>query len=138
MYLIIVGAEAEGRRFIGMAVEQSHEVTVIEEDEEKARQVLKENDVRVLRGDIGDDKILQEAEVDRADGIVATTHDDSKNLMAMVLAKEYGVKLRISLVNQASHVQMFKALEVEVVSDPASIVAHQLYKALDQPDDVSN
>ncbi|MEM8809557.1 MAG: NAD-binding protein [Cyanobacteria bacterium P01_G01_bin.38] len=129
MYLIVVGAGPEGIRFIDMAAAQ-HEVILIEKDEQRARKVLKENNIRVLRGDIAEDNILQEAEIDRADAIVATTHDDSTNLMAMVLAKEYGVKTCISLINQQSHSQMFERLGVHVVEDPAGIVARQLYQCV--------
>ena len=50
MYLIVVGAEVEGQRFVDIAVEQGHEVTLIEKDEEKARRVLKTHSVRVLQG----------------------------------------------------------------------------------------
>ncbi|MGB7084863.1 MAG: NAD-binding protein [Phormidesmis sp.] len=130
MYLIVVGASPEGNRFVDKATEQSHEVTLIEPNEQRARQMLKENSIRVLHGAIADDDILQEAEVDRADAVIAATHDDSTNLMAMVLAKECKVETRISLVNQRSHVQMFEQLGVKVVSDPAGIVADQLCEHL--------
>ncbi len=130
MYLIVVGAGAEGRRFVDKATEEGHEVTLIEADEQQARQMLKENNIRVLHGNISDDKILQEAEVDRADALIAATHDDSTNLMAMVLAKEFKVETRISLINQRSHTQMFESLGVKAVSDPAGIVAAQLYQYL--------
>lgn len=127
MYLIVVGAEVEGCRFIDMAVEQGHEVTLIEAREERARQVLEHNKIRVLHGDIADDSILQEASVERADAVVATTYDDSKNLMAMVLAQECGVETRISLINQSSHRSLFEKLGVKGVKDPAGIVASHLY-----------
>lgn len=132
MYLIVVGASPEGSRFIDMAMAQHHEVTLVEKDEQLARKVLKQHDVRVLRGDIAEDDILQEAEIDRADAVVATTHDDSANLMAMVLAKEYEVENRISLINQQSHGQMFEHLGVRIVEDPAGIVAGQLYQTFDK------
>ena len=128
MYLILIGAEPEGQRFLEKALEHNHEVTLIESDEEKARQVLKENEVRVLRGDIADEDILEEADVNRADAVIATTYDDSKNLMAMALAREYEVKTRLSLINQPSHVSLFERLGAQVVRDPASIIADQLYQ----------
>lgn len=131
MYLIVVGASAEGRRFIEIAVKQNHEVALIEKDEAKAREVLKENDIRAFASGISDDKVLDEAEVDRADAVIAATHDDAQNLMAMVLAKEHKVKTCISLINQKSHAGMFERLGVQVISDPAGIVARQLYQYID-------
>ena len=96
MYLIVLGAEPEGQRFVTIALEGSHEVTLIEADEDRARQVLKENKVRVLNGDIADEDILEEAEVDRADAVIATTYDDSKNLMAMALQKSTVSRLELA------------------------------------------
>ncbi len=131
MYLIVVGASAEGRRFIEIAIEQNHEIALIEKDEARAREVLKERDIRAFVSDISDDNVLSEAEVDRADAVVAATHDDAENLMAMVLAKEHKVKTCISLINQQSHASMFEKLGVQVLSDPAGIVARQLYQYID-------
>ena len=131
MYLIVVGASAEGQRFIEIALEQKHEVALIEKDEECARQVLKKNDIRAFVSDISDDDILSEVEVDRADAMIAATHDDAENLMAMVLAKEHKVKRCISLINLQSHISIFEKLGVEVVSDPTGIVARQLYQFIE-------
>ena len=130
MYLIVVGAEVEGQRFVDIAVEEGHEVTLIERDEEKARRVLKTHSVRVLQGDIADESIIEEAEIGRADAVVSITHDDAQNLMAMVLAKEHGVEQRISLLSQSSHKKMFEQLGIRVVNDPAAIIAQQLFQYL--------
>ncbi|MGB7314613.1 MAG: NAD-binding protein, partial [Nodosilinea sp.] len=62
MYLIVIGAEAEGQQLVEIAVNQSYEVTLITEDEDSARRVLKKSDIRVLLGTIADDGILEEAE----------------------------------------------------------------------------
>jgi trk system potassium uptake protein TrkA len=130
MILIVIGAEAEGRRFIEIAVDHNHEVTLIAKNGDEARDVLKKNDIRVLIGTIADDDILEEAEVERAEAIIAATYDDAQNLMAMVLAQAHDIKGRISLVNQKSHSQIFENLDVQVVNDPAGVIARQLYDYL--------
>ncbi len=106
-------------------------MTLIDPSEEKARQVLKNSDVRVLVGNIAADEILQEAEVERADAVVAVTYDDAQNLMAMVLAKEYHVANLVSLVNQDSHDQIFQNFGVQVLSNPAKVIASRLYQCLE-------
>ena len=129
MYLIVVGAEVEGQRFIDMAADD-HRITLIETNKDKARRVLQKHDLRVLEGTIVDDDILAEAEIDQVDAMVAITYDDSQNLMAMVLAKEHGIETRIALVNHPSHHQLFEKIGAQVVSDPAGIIARQLYDCL--------
>ena len=131
MYLIVVGAEKEGQRFVDIALDHGHEVTLISSSEEKARQVLKRKSIRVLVGNLAEDDLLQEASIERAGAVIATTHDDAKNLMAMVLAKEKGIDCLISLVNQQSHDSIFETLGVQIISDPARVIAGQLYKYLE-------
>lgn len=130
MYLIVVGAEKEGHYFVNLSVENNHEVTLIDSSEERARQVLKEHSIRVLVGNVAEDGILEEAEISRADAVIAATHDDAQNLMAMVLAKEYDVDILVSLVNHQTHDTIFKKLGVHIVSEPARVVAKQLYDYL--------
>ena len=81
-------------------------------------------------GNIAEDGILEEADIERADAVIAATHDDAQNLMAMVLAKEHQVGTLLSLVNYKAHDNIFKQLGVDVVSEPARVIAHQLYDRL--------
>ena len=54
--------------------------------------------------------------------------------MAMLLAKQHDIGSRISLVNDPFHRALFETLDVQVVSDPASIVAQRLYQQLPASD----
>ena len=127
MYLIIVGAGAVSKQLISLAIEQGHRVTVIEKKEQRAREVMQQFDVQVFHADIATANILKEADIERADAIIATTKDDSVNLMAMVLGKEHQVEHLITLLQSAEHEAMFEKLGVKVLSDPEKIVAQKLF-----------
>jgi trk system potassium uptake protein TrkA len=133
MYLIVVGAEPEGIHLIDFAVQDGHRVSLIEADEDKARTVLKEHDIQVFHGEISHEAILDEADAGDADAIAATTPDDAINLMAMMLGRQYGVKNLISIVRQTHHRSLFENLGVQILTNPAEIVAKQLYNLV-QPD----
>ncbi|MFP4008413.1 MAG: potassium channel family protein [Spirulinaceae cyanobacterium] len=135
MNIIIVGAGLIGSSFVGLALEENHQVTAIEKNEEKARSLLQKYDIKVLNADIAQGDILKEAHVERADIIVATTGDDSVNLMAMFLGKEQGVKNLITLINNRQHQSMFERLGVKVVVSPEDIIAQQLYDFLGLSED---
>ncbi|MBE9077904.1 TrkA family potassium uptake protein [Romeria aff. gracilis LEGE 07310] len=127
MYLIVVGAGQEGRNLIDIAIQQGHRVSLIEPVAENARTVLQNHDVQVFNASIATGKILEEAEVKKADALIATTHDDAANLMAMFLGQDYGVKKLVSLINDSSHQHLFERLGVKVLPDAAAIVAQQLF-----------
>jgi len=83
MYLMIVGAGPEGSSLAKLAIKDGHKVAIIEADEQRAQAVLQKYDVQVFHADIADGGILDEAEADKADALIATTSDDSANLMSI-------------------------------------------------------
>ena len=108
MYLIVVGLGGIGRALAGLAAEEGHSVVVIDRDEEKCANILEEYDLLAVSGNATDKNTLEDAGIDRADALVATTSDDALNLMACWLAKKYSVRTLVSIVNQKEHAELFK------------------------------
>lgn len=133
MYLIVVGAGLVGSSLIKLALNDGHDVALIERDEQRAQEAAQKFDALVLHADIAQGNIFEEADIGRADALIATTSDDATNLMVMFLGKEYGVKMLLSLVNVKEHQGMFKTLGVQMVVDPEKIVAQHLYDRLRIP-----
>lgn len=127
MYFIIVGAGPEGSSLAELALNDGHKVAVIEASEECARKIVEKYDVEVFHGDIASGGMLEEAQADKADVLVATTGDDSVNLMTMFLGKDSGIKTLISRVNQSQHQGLFEKLGVQVLVNPEVIIAQHLY-----------
>lgn len=134
MYLIVVGAGATASSLVSIAIKQGYRVAVIEKDAEKAQAILQKHDVQVLQADIAQGGILEEANADRADVLVAMTSDDSTNLMAIFLGKEHGIKNLVSMLNNSQHQAMFESLGARVVVDPEVIIAQQIFSFIDQSD----
>ena len=67
-----------------------------------------------------------DAGIDRAEAFIATTHDDSVNLMACWLAKRMKVRNVISIVNHKEHSDFFTEVGVKVSEDPDELVAARL------------
>jgi trk system potassium uptake protein TrkA len=130
MYLIIVGAGPEGSSLAELALKDGHKVAIIEKDEERAQAVLQKYNVQVFHANIAQGGILDEADADQADALIATTGDDSANLMTMFLGKERGIKKLISMINDRQHQAMFERLGVQVLVDPKVIIAQHLYSFL--------
>jgi len=133
MYYIIVGAGHVGGNLAQMALEDGHEVALIEMEEQRAVAANERFDALVLHADIAQSGILSEAGADRADGLVATTGDDSANLMAMFLGAEHKIDALISIVNDFGHKSLFERLGVKIFFDPDLLVAQQLYRMIRTP-----
>lgn len=133
MYIIIVGAGGIGKKLVEHALRDKNNVVVIEKDEEKCENLARKHDVAIINADATQEDTLKEAEIKKADALVATTADDAINLMVVSLAKNMNVPLLISVVNKEEAKPMFKEKGVNIVKNPDDLMAEYLYKFLKHP-----
>ncbi len=130
--IVIVGGGNIGL-FLASQIEEEHpsiKLRLIEMDAARAELVAdKLNRAIVLRGDALDDEILDEANVQEAEAIVALSNDDEANILASLLAKRKGCQRAFTLVNNAAYAPLISSLGVDVVVNPrattvSSILQH--------------
>jgi trk system potassium uptake protein TrkA len=96
--------------------EGGHAVTVAENDGEVARHLAESVDALVLEGDGTSMSILRDAEVSRADWLLAVTGQDEVNLTACELAETLGAKRVLARLNDPRNRATFDSLGVPVVA----------------------
>ena len=133
MYIIIVGLGGIGRTLTQLAVEHGNNVVIIDRDEQRCSEMLEHYDVLAITGNATDKSILEDAGIDRADALIATTSDDSVNLMTCWLAKRFDVTNVVSIVNQKEHSDLFKEVGVKISENPDELVATRLYYWAENP-----
>lgn len=126
MRMIIVGAAHLGECLIQLALDAGHNVIVIEQREERADYISQNYDVQVFQAGIGEEGILDEAGAQHSNALIATTDDDSINLMTMVMGLEYDIKTLVSTVNSSHRKPLFDRLNVYTLVDPEILVARHL------------
>ncbi len=127
MYIIIVGLGGIGRSLAAQSVEHGDNVVIIDRNEQRCSEMLEHYDVLAISGNATDKAILEDAGVDRADALVATTSDDSVNLMTCWLARRFKVQNVVSIVNQTEHSDLFREVGVKISENPDELVASRLY-----------
>lgn len=75
----------------------------------------------VLKGDVLDTDILEEAGVATAETVVAVTNDDETNILSALLAKRHGAQRTIALVNKTTYGPLMSTLGIDVVVNPRNI-----------------
>ncbi|MGL5785027.1 MAG: Trk system potassium transporter TrkA [Alphaproteobacteria bacterium] len=122
--LLIVGGGKIGLK-LAEEIEQSSPhlfCSVIELQKERARFLVSQlNKTLVLQGDGLDTTLLQEAGLENVDTVVAVTNDDKTNILASLLAKRYGAKRTIALVNRRGYVHLVHSLGVDKILIPSTI-----------------
>ncbi len=111
--------------FLAQEIENEHpwvNAKIIEIDPERAEVVASRlSRTVVLKGDVLDKEILEEANVAATDTVVAVTNDDETNILASLLAKRYGCRRAITLINKGTYESLITTLGIDVVVSPRNI-----------------
>ena len=127
--IVIVGGGNVGL-FLAQALEEDHpnvSPKMIEMSKERAQDVAEQLDrTVVLHGDALDREILEEANVQSADTVVAVANDDEVNILASLLAKRAGCRRAITLINNATYGPLITSLGIDVVVNPRAITVSRI------------
>src|SRR5688572_2677886 len=92
MRVLIAGAGRAGLSVAVHLARTGHDVTVVDRDESTAKQAFERHGLVSLVGDATDAGLLKEAEVARADVVVAMLRRDADNLAVALLAQAAGAR----------------------------------------------
>lgn len=131
--LVIFGGN-EISEFIGDRVERDDSIVscrLIEEDIDKARRMARNlNHVVVIHGEMMSDVILQEADIQHADAVIALTDNDKDNLLASLLASKSGVGTTISVINTPSYNNLMFNITDNILVDRSAITISRVLKEI--------
>jgi trk system potassium uptake protein TrkA len=102
VYVIIVGAGQVGSS-IAASLADDHEVVVIDVDPDRVEALTYDVDVLALEGDGAALETLDEAEVERADMLIASTDDDETNIVTCGTAKTVSDPFTIARVKNTKY-----------------------------------
>lgn len=131
MYILIIGGGKVGYYLAKTLNQANHRVGVIENDPARCDLIAKELDVLVISGDGADIEVLDEANVQDADYLVAVTGKDEENLVACQLAKKYfQVPRTIARVNNPKNQKIFNRLGVDATVSSTGAIARLIENEL--------
>jgi len=108
---------------------QTFNVKLIEKNVERCGELCRQlNKTLVLQGDATEIAMLREEDTDRADAVIAATGDDRNNIVAALLARQFGVKKIICEVMKPQYVPVYSALGIDSVINPRLIAAAQIVR----------
>jgi trk system potassium uptake protein TrkA len=130
MFVVIVGGGKVGSHLAQTLGSEGNDVTLVEFRPEQCGRLEEElgglqDNVRLICGDGDEPYILEDANINNADAVVAATGDDEDNLVVCLLGKyEYKVPLTIARINNPKNEWLFTdQFGVDVsVSNTAMIV----------------
>ncbi|MDR2182247.1 MAG: NAD-binding protein [Treponema sp.] len=105
MRIIIVGAGLVGTRLAQRLIAEKHDVTLIEQNEDRARHASNRLDCMVIQGEGNSIQTLEEAGILKADALACVTDSDEVNMIICGLASRYQRLFRIARVHNEEYVR---------------------------------
>jgi trk system potassium uptake protein TrkA len=123
MYVVVIGGGNVGYYLTKELLAAGHEVVVIEEDGQRARQIADELGSIVVANDGCEGRYQAEAGMGRADVVAAVTGDDAVNLAACQVAKmRFNVPRAIARVNDPKSEKLFRQLAIDETVSPTRAI----------------
>ena len=135
MKIIIAGAGDVGCHLARMLSGDNHEITVIESDRKLLEDVSAVADLLTVEGDCTSFATLRKAIVRKADLFIAVNHEEERNIISAILAKQMGAKKSIPRIDHNEYLEpnnkeVFINLGIDYLFYPEKIAARQVIKLL--------
>ncbi len=102
---------------------------VIERDRAQAEQAADALErTIVLNGDGMSMEMLLEANIDKADAVLAVTDDDKTNILVSVRAKQAGCPMAIALVNDPTLIPLMGPLDIDAYINPRATTVSSILR----------
>ena len=146
MYIVIAGAGLLGGHIAETMAGEGHDVVVIEQSEAQSETISRQLDVKMIHGGAVSPSVLEQAEVKKADIVIATTASDEANIVVCFLAKQMGAKRTVARVRnpeysgyvvipteaptKARRVFRPKNLGIDLIINPEIVAAEEITSTL--------
>src|SRR5699024_7916436 len=116
---IMLGGGGSIGQHLAKALEDHYQVKIIETDPRRAK-ILSEilSKSIVLLGDVANEELLLEENIEDTDIFCALTNDDEINILSAMLAKRLGAGKVMSLINRAAYVDLVESGAVDIAVSP--------------------
>lgn len=134
MHIVIIGAGQVGS-FIARNLCIEHDIIVIERDAETAEKLRESSDVIIVERNGEETSALKEAQIEKADILLAVSGDDRTNIMASFYAASLGVPkiiVRVRNPNYMQYPKLLKNADVSIVH-PWEIISEKITSLIGSP-----
>lgn len=138
MYVVVIGLGEVGRHVVRTLEWEKHDVVAVDSDQQAIDVIEENHDVMTLQGYGASQRVLRQAEVEKADLVVAVTNHDEVNLIAALAARNLGATRAVARVQgsewsgsdatETPTAIQYGLLGVDVVFNPRVLLAQEIAK----------
>ena len=134
MYIVIAGAGMVGGELVRRLVEHKHDVVIIDQDKEVRDRLYSEIGVVAVNGNATRIEILNEADIRKADVVVAAMDSDAENLAYAILAKSLGVPQIIVRMRDPAYEDAYRLAGVTSIVRVIELMINQMIMDIERPE----
>ncbi|MGL1887949.1 MAG: Trk system potassium transporter TrkA [Reichenbachiella sp.] len=135
MRIIIAGAGDVGFHLAKLLAYESHDINIIDMDDDRLQYIANHLDVQTTKGNSTSFKILEEAQIAKADLLIAVTESETTNICTATIGKNLGAKKTIARVSNTEYTQKKDILDLKIIGideviSPESLAAKEIKRLL--------
>jgi trk system potassium uptake protein TrkA len=137
MKIVIAGAGDVGFHLAELLSFENQDIILIDINQDLLDYAATHLDVLTIKGDSSSIEILENAEVWKANLVIAVTTSEKTNLITAILAKKMGARQTIARVSSSDYLEedqkpIFKELGVDSLISPRQLAAKEIQRLVDQ------
>jgi trk system potassium uptake protein TrkA len=139
MNIVILGAGQVGSSLARNLASEDNDITIIDSDKTALRDLREKLDVHTKQGYAAHPDVLEQANANDADMLIAVTNSDEVNMMACQVAYSlFRTPTRIARVRAAGYLQhpeLFapELIPVDVLISPEQLITDHIYRLISNP-----
>ncbi len=137
MRILIVGDGKVGHTLATELLREGHDITIIDQDDEVVKKTTDNLDVICVHGNGANASTLMEAEVERADILIAATATDEINMLCCLIGKHLGAKFAIARIRDPEYGESLQVLQhelgIDMTINPERATAQEISRMLRFP-----
>ncbi len=131
MRVLIAGAGRSGLEVAAHLTKSGHEVTVVDRDPAVNERAKERHGLVTMTGDATDASVLDEAEVSRAEVVVAMLSRDADNLAVALLARAAGVRRVMVRMRDSAYRPVYLGAEIDRLLSETDLIIGALATAIE-------
>lgn len=137
MKIIIAGAGDVGFHLAKLLAGEAQDIVLIDTNQEVLDYAQAHLDVITLKGDSTSLKVLREANVKKADLLIAATSSENCNIVTAVIGKKMGAAKTIARISKTEYLSQnmttdFQRVGIDVLISPRQLAAKEIFRLINK------
>ena len=137
MKIIIAGAGDLGSHLAKLLSSESHDIYLLDQNEERLNTISSQIDVFTIAGDAKSVEIMEQKLISSCDLLIAVTSSEETNMLICILGKKLGAKRTIARINDVNIIKenkehFYNELGIDTLISPTYLASLEIQRLVNQ------